>query len=442
MKVLNIEEIEPTKRKMILQIDPDDLTAEREEAYGELGKEVAIPGFRKGHVPRKFLEYRFDKELTKEAFADAVQKSLQEAVKENDLQVIGLPEFEDEDFEKKIETVKKDPIEVAFTLEVVPKFDLLDLSGVELEVEDFVVTEQMIDSVIDQERHKAADYRAVDDRPTRKGDFIEVKLDATRDDEKFTPLIDESFLLNDLAGEGTTDEFDGGFLERETGEPFEFEFVPPQDHVFFHSESNSPILLNGEIKVISEEILPDADDEFAKDCGSDSLESFREKIRETLEGQHDIFVNRRKRGALEEYLLKNTSLDVPESLLAAHFQSLKRRRLIQSYMDGFDETLLPEEEKIKRDLQTRSHAADVAKLRLIFQKMAKEEGLEVSDDEYYEIMSQRAIAQGVQDVDRHLADIDRAGDEDAHKEEILLDKALTALMEKCEFKVIPPKAQM
>ncbi|MCA9441956.1 MAG: trigger factor family protein, partial [Candidatus Omnitrophica bacterium] len=68
MKVINIEDVSKTKRKLTLEIEPEDMQTEREEAYQELGKQAVLPGFRPGHVPRQMLEWRFDKDVRKEAF--------------------------------------------------------------------------------------------------------------------------------------------------------------------------------------------------------------------------------------------------------------------------------------------------------------------------------------------------------------------------------------
>src|SRR3972149_4406268 len=124
MKVLNMEETSPTKRKLTLQIEPDDLALEAEEAYAELGKAAEIRGLRKGRVPRKFLEYRFDKTIHKEAFADAVRKGLEDAAKEKEFEAVGTPDFDESEFEAALEKAGEEPVEVSVTVEVVPEFDL------------------------------------------------------------------------------------------------------------------------------------------------------------------------------------------------------------------------------------------------------------------------------------------------------------------------------
>jgi trigger factor len=435
MKVLNVEEVAPTKKKLTLQIEPGDLATEREDAYTELGKEAAIPGFRKGHVPRQFLEYRFDKTIRKEAFGEAVDKALRDAAKENELQAVGQPVFDEVDLESLADKAVEEPVEIGVTLEVIPPFDLPAYQGVKFSVPDPGITDDMIARELERQREDAAYYLAVDDRPSKKGDFLVIDAQATRDGKEFAPFTSNRMMVSNLGHDEGAKGFDEGLLNLRKGEKFEFDFEVSKDHPMFEADGVNTFHVTGKVHQISERQLPEADDEFAKDKGFTDLEAFRKAIRRSMEGGRDAFVRRAKEEKVREYLLEKTELTVPSSLIQSTYVSMKYARMRREAESGEGNRYLSASQKSKLEMDTMFLAEEATKERLLLLKVAEKEGLSIGDDEYYDAMSAVAQRRGEKNLDKFLAEIDKHGLEDSYKEDLLIDKATRWLLDHNEFEL-------
>ncbi|MCA9449784.1 MAG: hypothetical protein KC931_21870, partial [Candidatus Omnitrophica bacterium] len=233
MEVLKVEETAPTKRKLTLKIEPSDLALEAEEAYEELGKAAEIPEFRKGKVPRKLLEYRFDKVIQKEAFADAVQKALDEVTKENEIKAVGRPDFDEAEFEAAMEKAADEAVEISLTLEVVPKFELPEYKGTKLDVPRFEITDEMVQNNLESIRESQAFYKAIDDRSAQKGDSLVVKVRATRGEEEVPALTRDRMFIPSLCDGRDIPEFDEAFVGKDIDQAFEFEFSLDKEHPLY-----------------------------------------------------------------------------------------------------------------------------------------------------------------------------------------------------------------
>lgn len=439
MKVLKMEETSPTKRKLTLQIEPDDLNEEAEEAYTELAKAAEIPGFRKGHVPRKFLEYRFDKTIQKEAFADAVQKALEDAAKEKEFEPVGRPDFDESEFEAAMEKAGEEPVEVSVTVEVVPDFELSEYKGLKLEVEKYEVDEAAIDRLLERQRENQAYYVAIDDRPVQKGDYVLIESKAKKGDDVFEPFTLDRMTVPNVGGGGNMPAFDEPLIGRKKGERFEYEVEFDEDFPLYEEDGDNKVQVSAKILQINERMVPDLDDEFAKDIGFSDLAEYRNRAKERLTELADDTVEGRKKDKVVAHLLDKADFSVPTSLIQSNYLRLKYARQMEAAEHGDDEAHLSSEQKSELEQTTMYQAEQIAKRRLVLAKIAKAEGLEVDDDEYFEAMKERAKASGEENVDKFLADIDKRGLEATYKENLLLDKVVDWLAANNEFEIVSPK---
>ncbi len=435
MKVLNVEEVSPTKRKLTLQIEPTDLEVEREEAYGELGKEAVLPGFRKGRVPRKFLELRFDKTIRKEAFGDAVNKAIVDATKEREMQAMGQPVFDPPDLSELAEKAVSEAVELGVTVEVVPPFELPQYTGMKLSVETLPINEQMINNVIESERERAAYYVAVDDRLTKEGDFLVLDVITTRGEEDFKGLTHPRFMVPNVGNSGHPKGFDEGLLNRNKGDRFEFDFEVTPDHPLFTPDGVNTFHVKARLQQISERILPDLDDEFAKDMGFKSMEQYRQALQVRMQYNQAMVLSRSKRNVIVNYLLENTEVSVPTSYIQMDYMTLKYERDMQMSERGESERYLSAEEKSELEVNTMFRAEQESKRKLILDKIAGKEAITVSDDDYFSFMESVARANNEKNVDHFLAEVERKGLEDVYRQNLLRNKVVDWLLEKNEFEV-------
>jgi trigger factor len=436
MEVLKVEETAPTKRKLTLKIEPSDLALEAEEAYEELGKAAEIPGFRKGKVPRKLLEYRFDKVIQKEAFADAVQKALDAATKDNEIRPVGRPDFDEAEFEAAMEKAADEAVEITLTLEVVPKFDLPEYKGTKVEVEKFEITEGMVQSNLESIREAQAFYKAIDDRSAQKGDSLVVKVRGTRGEEEVPALTRDRMFIPSLCDGQDIPQFDENFVGKDIDQEFEFDVTLDKEHPLYEPEGENTLHIQGKIRQITERIVPELDDDFAKDNNFENLDAMKADIRKRFDALKDMAVERRKESAVVEYLLDKTDISIPSSLTQSHYMTMK---YLREREHREEDRFLSADEKREMENNTMYQARQEAKRELILAKIAEIEKIEVSDEDYYSAMAVRARQQGEANVDKFLADIDKRGLEDMYKEDVLFEKVVRWLVENNEFDLVEPK---
>ena len=386
------------------------------------------------------LEWRFDKDVRKEAFGEAIQKAFEMVTEENKLNIVGRPDIDEDQIEKGQEQIVESAVELDVTVEVVPEFELADYKGQEFEVEEYTVQDDYVEKkVIRNARERAAFYNTIDDRKTRKGDFLMVDVAAKRDGEDVPGLSATRTMLGALCEEDDPSDFEKAFLEREKGDPSNS--ISPFQRIIrlrLEDETNE-IHVSAKVHQINERVLPPLDDEFAKDMGFDDLESYRTKLHGDLEHYGEHAIEDRKRAKVVEHVLEKTEVFVPAVLTQSNYIQMKWSRDMENRRYGRSDDSLSPEERSALESETMYEAEQAAKQRLILTKIAEEEKFEVSEEEYFNAMARRAMERGEKNVDRYLAQIDKDGLEDRYKESILLDKTIAWLLENNKFKVVPAK---
>lgn len=437
MKLINIDEVSKTKRKLTLQIEPADLSEEKEEAYEELSKEAALPGFRKGKVPRKFLELRFDKTIRKEAFEDAINKALNDVSKEKEIRIIGKPTFEPSDFSDLVEKVSEEPVEVGVTVEVIPQFDLPQYTGLNLPIDFKNDEDSVVEKILGMNLQRSAFFMAVDNRPTREGDHVVVQCTTTRAGAEVPGLSAPRLMINDLGKGGFPAEFEKGLINVDKGASFEFDFSIEQGYPLFLEDGDNSCHTRCKILSISEKDLPDLDDDFAKDHGYDSLAAYREHLREEVKKSEDRILTNQKRNAVQDYLIDKTEVAVPSSLVQSDYMIIKYRRQMEARQRGDTDPMIPSDEE---EVETMFQAEEETKRRLILHKIAEKESITITEDEYFDNMEVIARSRGEKNLDRFLAQIEKDGLESVYNEQFLFGKVIKWLVENNEFEISEPES--
>jgi trigger factor len=430
MKINNVEELSPTKRKLFLQIEPGDLDTEREEAYTELEKEAVLPGFRKGRVPRRFLEMRFDKTVRKEAFGEAIEKAIAKAIEEKELKLVGRPVTDPPELDSLAEKALSEPIEFNVTFEVVPPFELPQYKGLKLNIVDFSLNESLIDQYLQDERERSAFYTAVDDRSSQKGDMVTVEMSAFRDDQVLEDVENRLSYLNPLCGPNADQSFHEHFLNRKKGEAFEFDFPLREDDDYYLPEANNLLHYQAKILQISGCELPDLDDEFAKDKGYETLADYRTYLKKRTSTNSAYLNQLEQKRIINTHVMNNSHVIVPPTLINAEYELLKLRSTQDLRESG---KLLHPDEQAEVDANLMLRAEDEVKRKLILHKIAETEGITLTDEEYIHNMESIARSQGEKNVDKFLAHIDRIGLESYYRESTLHKKVEIWLVVSNEF---------
>jgi trigger factor len=307
---IEIEDVDSCNKKIKFEIPHQEYDKKVIQYYQKLGREVKVPGFRKGKVPIALLEKQFGPEVKKEVLSDLISEKLNNAIVEKDLRAVGQPHLMEVNAEEGTD------ISVCASIEVLPTVAMKDFSGIELEMKIPRITDEEINLTIETLRQRQATNVTITDRPAQDKDLLKVDFTSKIGDEPFEGGAAQDQIIQ--AGSGQLIEgLDKGMIGMEIGETRDIKVQVPAD---YHSkdiagkEVDFQIVLKG----IQEQKLPDLDDEFAKnvvDKDYTSMAEMNEKVRLDLEDYERKEASKAVKMKLAEQITKQNEVDLPEGLL-------------------------------------------------------------------------------------------------------------------------------
>ncbi|NCG02985.1 MAG: trigger factor [Actinomycetales bacterium] len=390
-----IETLSPTRIKLSVEIPFEELQPSLDEALTRIGKEINIPGFRKGKVPARVVEQRGGRgAVLEEAVNNAVPKAYDELVVENELRPIGQPKID--------VTQIADGEKVTFTAEVDvrPEFTLPAFDSLTIEVEPVALEEADVVEQIDSLRGRFANLVEVD-RASADGDVLLVNIGGKTDSDDEVEDLSASAMSYELGTEGMLPGLDEAVRGASKGESRTFEFTPQNG-----DWSGIPLTVAVEVTAVRERELPALDAEFVSMASEfDTVEELRADIETRLGRLKRVEQGAEARNKIHDVLLEQVELPLPEGLIAAEIEG--------HFQDGHDSG---DEHRAEVETEIRTGL----KSQFILDKIAEDEELTVGESELsawlmqqaprYE-MSPDAFAQALMEagqVPMAMADIRRA----------------------------------
>lgn len=417
-----VEKISSNKVKLSFDIDAAKFDEAMGKAYIKVRGQVAIPGFRKGHAPRKMIENMYGEGVFyDEAFELIFDEVYGPAIDENKLEVVDRPQVDIQ----QIGTGKN----LQFTCEVFVKPDVTlgEYKGVEVKKEHTLVTEDEVNAEIEKERNKQAAEVSVDDRAVAEGDTVKLDYSGSVDGVKFAGGTAEGQTLK--IGSHT---FIPGFEEQMVG----MNIGEEKDlNVTFPTEYHAPDLAGKEavfhVKVnsITETQLPALDDDFAKDISEfDTLDAYKADVRAKLEAQAAERDNNAFTNAVIEKVMANATVEIPDAMVERQIDSMVRNfeaRLAQQGLKLADfMKYTGQDEKSFRN-QYRDQAEKSVRANLVLEAIENVEKFEAAEEEIDAEIEKFAkqIGQNVEDLKKNLTE----GDREYFKADVIRDKAVKFL---------------
>ncbi len=417
-----VEKISSNKVKLSFDIDAAKFDEAMGKAYIKVRGQVAIPGFRKGHAPRKMIENMYGEGVFyDEAFELIFDEVYGRAIDENKLEVVDRPQVDIQ----QIGTGKN----LQFTCEVFVKPDVTlgEYKGVEVKKEHTLVTEDDVNAEIEKERNKQAAEVSVDDRAVAEGDTVNLDYSGSVDGVKFAGGTAEGQTLK--IGSHT---FIPGFEEQMVG----MNIGEEKDlNVTFPTEYHAPDLAGKEavfhVKVnsITETQLPALDDDFAKDISEfDTLDAYKADVRAKLEAQAAERDNNAFTNAVIEKVMANATVEIPDAMVERQIDSMVRNfeaRLAQQGLKLADfMKYTGQDEKSFRN-QYRDQAEKSVRANLVLEAVENVEKFEAAEEEIDAEIEKFAkqIGQNVEDLKKNLTE----GDREYFKADVIRDKAVKFL---------------
>ena len=417
----DVEELTPTRVKLTIEVPFEELKSSLDKAYREVARQVRVPGFRPGHVPPRIIDQRIGRgAVLEQAVNDAVPLLYSQALQDNDVLALGQPDLEITNLD--------DGKELAFTAEVDvrPKFDLPDLDGIPVTVENAVVTPDDVEEYIGGLRERFASLKGVD-RPVGEGDFVSIDLSASVDGE---PVEDAqaSGLSYEVGTGSLLDGLDealagmsGGDTKTFTAELAGGERAGQQAEVTVTVHS---------VKVKE---LPELDDEFAQSASEfDTLGELRAGTRVQLERVKRLQQAAQARERALDALLGKIEVRLPDSLVASEVEmrgqsldeQLERAGATRdTYLEASGQTA----EQLAADMENTAKRS--VKAGFVLDKLAAQENLGVEQAELNNFVIEQAYRMGVQ-PDRLAQELADHGQIGSVVGEVLRAKALSLIAER------------
>lgn len=373
-----VEKLENDRVKLEIEVEPERLETALDRAYRKVVRNVTVPGFRKGRVPRPVLERMYGVEvLYEDALDELVPEAYEAAVSENELEPIDQPEID------VIELEAGKPFRFSALVQVKPEVQLGEYKGVPVTRKKRIVTEAMIDEVLENYRETQAQLVEADRDVVENGDFIRIDFEGFKDGVPFQGGAAKDFVLH--IGSGRMIEgFEEQLIGVKVGETVEISVTFPEE---YHAKelAGQPAVFKVTVHDIKVRELPELDDEFAKDVSDkETLAELREEIRENLEKELARRADAEMRDELVKAVADRCEVDIPHVLVHRHSHSMAHDFLNdlmmrginpQEYLDSNNLTFEDLEEQFEPEGEQR------AKYALVLEAVGKAEGIEVTDED-------------------------------------------------------------
>ncbi|MEC1499823.1 trigger factor [Bacillus sonorensis] len=417
------EKQEGNEGVLTVEVDADTFNKALDDAFKKVVKQVSIPGFRKGKVPRALFEKRFGVEaLYQDALDILLPVEYPKAVEEAGIEPVDRPEIDVEKIEKGESLV--------FTAKVTvkPEVKLGEYKGLGIEKDDTAVTDEDVQNELKSLQERQAELVVKEGGKVEEGDTVVLDFEGFVDGEAFEGGKAENYSLE--VGSGS---FIPGFEDQlvglEAGAEKDVEVTFPEE---YHAEdlAGKPAVFKVKIHEIKAKELPELDDEFAKDVDEEveTLAELTEKTKKRLEEAKENEADAKLREELVTKAAENAEIDIPQAMIDTELDRMMKefeQRLQMQGMNlelyfqfsGQDETAL--KEQMKEDAEKR------VKSNLTLEAIAKAEDLQVTDEEVEEELSKMAEAYNmpVENIKQAI------GSTEGMKEDLKVRKAIDFLVE-------------
>lgn len=434
--VIRVEDAGPATKKVHVEVPKEAVARRISEQYRELRQQALIPGFRKGRVPQKLLEKKFAADVREQVRSALIRESYEQAVEQNNLQVLGEPEFEDAD---KIKVEEEQPLTYSFSVEIQPEIALPELKGIKVKKPKIAVTDDHVNQAMKNLRDQQGSLIPVEDRGVETGDFltgdVTVKVDGVvRSNQPGAQLVARP---GRIAGLHIAD-LDAQLAGTKVGETRTVTMKVPDD---------SPVEgLRGktiEIDVLVHSIKKlepaEINQEFLESLGFSTEQELRDALREQMVERIDFDVKAAMRRQVLDHLLSKVEVTLPSKLSDRQTERVISRRAVDLLQRGVPR------ERIEAGVEhLKAGASDEAQRELksffILQKVAEVTGADVTEADLNNRIAMMAFQQGQRPerLKQALAkDGALANLYVSMREEAALDK----LLEQAEIEEVEPTAE-
>ncbi|MBQ2932365.1 MAG: trigger factor [Clostridia bacterium] len=376
-----MSKVEKTEKNVVefeFSVSADEFKAGIEKAYKKNVGQISIPGFRKGKAPRQIIEKFYGSEVFYEDAVNIVlPDAYDKAIEEQDIQAVAQPEID-------VKSISKEE-GVVFTAKVAvkPEFELGEYKGVEAKKITYRTTEKEVNAEIEKIRERNGRLVAVEDRAAALNDTVTIDFEGFCDGVAFEGGKGENFDLKLGSGQFIPG-FEDQLVGKNAGEETEVNVTFPTEYHAADLKGKDAVF-KVKINEIKTQELPELDDEFAKDVSEfDTFEEFKADMTKKLKEQKKDKAKKELEDQILEIISNNTEIDIPEAMFETAVDNQIREFAMQLRYQGLTIEQYAQYTGVTLDAmkaQIRPDAEKKVKTSLVLEKIAKVEGIEVSDKE-------------------------------------------------------------
>ena len=429
---VQVENLEKNMAKLTIEVPAEEVEKALQEAYNKEKNKISLPGFRKGKVPRNMIEKMYGPAVFYEEAANIlIQANYAAAVEESGADVVSRPTID----VTQIEAGKP----FIFTAEVAvrPEVELGKYLGVQVTKIDTSVSDAEVEEALEKERNNNSRTVAVTDRPVAVGDTAIIDFEGFIDGVAFEGGKGENHPL-EIGSHSFIDTFEDQLVGKNAGDEVEVNVTFPEEYQA-KDLAGKPAVFKVKIHEVKAKELPELNDEFAQDVSEfDTLEEYKADLRKNLEVQKENEAKRTKEDEAIKKIIDKSKMEIPEAMIKTQCESMVNefaQRIAQSglsmeqYMQFSGLTMEKLEEQVRPEAETR------IKSSLVLEQIAKDENIEVSDDEVKAEVEKMAKSYGMEadKLMEYLGDAEKA----SIKRDLSVTKAVDLIMENVKERAKP-----
>ena len=409
---ISVRNLEPTKVKLTVTVEPEELNPYLDAARKEIAKQVNVPGFRKGHVPGKIIDQRIGfAAVAGEAVNDAVPELYSKALDEKKIRPMAQPEFDVQD----VPQAANDDTKLKFTATVErrPDIELPEIDGLEIAIAKPEVKDEDVDKRLEALRQRFGTLVGVD-RPATKGDFANIDLTAEIDGETVDSQEGVSY---ELGSNTMLDGLDEALDGLSAGEETTFEGTLEAGD---HEGQKATVKLK--VNSVKAEELPELDDEFASEASEfDTLDELKADIRKAAAQDAEGRQATEARDAFIAKLQEGLEIPVPKGVKA---------NMVEEQLKG----MTPDPEKATKEQKAQAEETVEKELRdqMVLDALAEKLDVQVSQSDVFNFLASIAQQYGM-DPNNFIQAIIKNGQLGSAVQEVGRSKGLLAGMRAVKF---------
>ncbi len=421
---VKVENLEHNMAKLTIEVSAEKLEKALNTAYNKQKRQISVPGFRKGKVPRAMIEKMYGAEIFYEDAAnELMQQTYPSAVDESGVDIVSRPTVDVVQIEKGKPFI--------YTAEVAtrPEVTLGKYMGVTVTKIDTSVTEEEVEAELENQRNTNARTVTVTDRPVKEGDTAVIDFEGFVDGVAFDGGKAENHSL-EIGSHSFIDTFEDQLVGKNAGDEVEVNVTFPEEYQAADL-AGKPAVFKVKINEIKAKELPELNDEFAQDvAGVDTLAEYKEELKKNLTEKKENEAKKTKEDEAIQKIIDKSKMDLPEAMIDTQCETMVNefaQRIAQSglsmdqYLQFSGMTVDQLKEQVRPEAETR------IKSSLVLEQIAKEENIEVSDEDIDAEIEKMAKAYGMEadKLKEYMGDSEK----ESMKRDLAITKAVDLIME-------------